>query len=330
MRHQIHDDPLFDIISNGRRGPCRRDLLSLSQVEQITRTAGRTPEVMVKVLPASGGSMVGACRHLDYIGRHGEVDLLTDDDQALRGADVATDLTVDWDLDLEGSRRRANLGAMQGRPPPKLVHKLVFSMPAGTAPDKVLKATHTFCREEFGLKHRYVAALHTDEPHPHVHVVVKAMSEQGMRLHIRKATLRSWREKFAHQLRAVGVAANATPRFVRGETQPRKTDGIYRATRRGASAHIRERVLAAAAALGRGGGQIDPAKARLEQGREALQRGWGAAIESLEAQGEFNLASRARKFAAGLPPARTEREWVMEGPREQVRVQRGRVEELVR
>ena len=44
-------------------------------------------------------------------------------------------------------------------------------MPAGTAPDKVLTAVQGFCREEFGLKHRYVAALHTDEPHPHVHVM---------------------------------------------------------------------------------------------------------------------------------------------------------------
>ena len=32
-------------------------------------------------------------------------------------------------------------------------------------------------RDEFGLTHRYAMALHTDEPHPHVHVLVKAVSE---------------------------------------------------------------------------------------------------------------------------------------------------------
>jgi hypothetical protein len=30
--------------------------------------------------------------------------------------------------------------------------------------------------------------LHTDEPHPHVHMVVKAVSEHGVRLNIRRAT----------------------------------------------------------------------------------------------------------------------------------------------
>ena len=58
----------------------------------------------------------------------------------------------------------------------------MFSMPPGTPPDKVLAAVKNFAREEFGLKHRYAMVLHTDEPHPHVHMVVKAMSERGVRL----------------------------------------------------------------------------------------------------------------------------------------------------
>ena len=69
---------------------------------------------------------------------------------------------------------------------------------------------------------------------------------------MRKATLRDWREKFAGQLRAVAVAANATPRLVRGETKSRKTHGVYRATRRGASTNKRERVRP----LSRTAGQI--------------------------------------------------------------------------
>jgi hypothetical protein len=40
-------------------------------------------------------------------------------------------------------------------------------------------------------------ALHTEQGHPHVHVVVKAVSEQGARLNIRPATLREWRRDFA-------------------------------------------------------------------------------------------------------------------------------------
>jgi hypothetical protein len=59
-------------------------------------------------------------------------------------------------------------------------------------------------------------------------VVLKAVSEQGKRLYVRKATLREWSEGFARHLRAVGVEANATPRQVRSESAPRKSDGIYR------------------------------------------------------------------------------------------------------
>lgn len=99
----------------------------------------------------------------------------------------------------------------------RLAHKLVFSMPPGTSPEKVLTAVQNLCREEFALKHRYVMALHTDSSHPHVHVVLKAKSEQGKRLNIHKPTLKEWREKFAHHLRAQGVVASATPRAFRNQ-----------------------------------------------------------------------------------------------------------------
>ena len=49
-----------------------------------------------------------------------------------------------------------------------------------------------------------------------MHLVVKAVGEDGRRLNIRKATLRGWRRDFAAQLRAQGIAANATERAVRG------------------------------------------------------------------------------------------------------------------
>ena len=72
-------------------------------------------------------------------------------------------------------------------------------------------------------------------------MVLKAVNEQGQRLHIRKATLREWRLGFAEHLRAVGIAANATPRVVRGLTMPRKSDAIHRAWLRGDSKHMRQR-----------------------------------------------------------------------------------------
>jgi hypothetical protein len=311
MPNRFPEAPLFDLVSHGRRGPGRRDRLSPAQIQQVARTVARTPEVMVKALPAGANSVAAVRQHLAYVGRQGDVELLTDDGQHLQDRDAASDLIEDWDLDL--AECQSGLGGLQGRRAPKLVHKLAFSMPAGTPADKVLAATQGFCREQLALKHRYDLALHTDEPHPHVHVIIKAISEQGERLNIRKATLRQWREEFANQLRRVGVAANATPRFVRGETRPRKSDGIYRAARRGASTHMRERVEAAAVALRRADRVGEPAKLRLRETRRELERGWLATSEALRSQGQNALAEQTRHFVRSLPPARTEREWLVAG-----------------
>jgi hypothetical protein len=311
MPNRIPEGPLFELVSHGRRGPGRRDRLSPTQIQQIARTVARTPEVMVKVLPAGANSVAAVRQHLAYVGRQGDVELLTDDGQRLQDPDAAADLVADWDLDL--AECQSGLGGVNGRRAPKLVHKLVFSMPAGTPADKVLVATREFCREQLALKHRYALALHTDEPHPHVHVIIKPISEQGERLNIRKATLRHWREEFANQLRRVGVAANATPRFVRGETRPRKSDGIYRAARRGASTHMRERVEAAAVALRTADRVGEPAKLRLRETRRELEWGWLATSEALRSQGQNELAELARHFVRSLPPARTKREWLVAG-----------------
>jgi hypothetical protein len=116
---------------------------------------------------------------------------------------------------------------------------LMFSMPPGTPPNKVLAAVENFAREEFGMQHRYVMALHTDEPHPHVHVLVKAMSEQGVRLNIRKATLRMWRSEFARHLRDQGVRANATERLARGRIGRALSTEVYRGNERGSLTRIR-------------------------------------------------------------------------------------------
>ncbi|MGB8692982.1 MAG: relaxase/mobilization nuclease domain-containing protein [Steroidobacteraceae bacterium] len=322
MPNRIPEGPLFELVSHGRRGPGRRDRLSPAQIQQIARTAARTPEVMVKVLPAGANSVAAVRQHLAYVGRQGDVELRTDDGQRLQDRDAAGDLIEDWDLDL--AECQSGLGGLQGRRAPKLVHKLVFSMPAGTSAEKVLLATQGFCREQFALKHRFVLALHTDEPHPHVHVIVKAISEQGERLNIRKATLRQWREEFATQLRRVGVAANATPRFVRGETRPRKSDSIYRAARRGASTHMRERVEAAAAALRAADRLGEPGKLRLRETRRELEQEWLATSEALRSQGQTALAEQTRHFVRTLPPARTERESLTAGLIEQARRQRPR------
>jgi hypothetical protein len=306
----------LDIGSYARYGPGRHDRLSPAQIEVIARTVHRAPEVMVKVLNRGGQNLGAVARHLNYLTRKGELEIETDEGERLKGQEAEAELLDDWDLDLDEERRTADLKARGTCNPPKLVQKLIFSMPAGTPPEKVLAAVKNLAREEFALKHRYAMVLHTDEPHPHVHLVVKAMGTDGNRLNIRKATLREWRRQFARHLRAEGIAANATPRQVRGQIKPPKADGIHRAALRGASTHYRERAEAVARELTAGHVKTEPGKNRLLETRRAVVRGWNEVADNLVMQGHVELALAVRRFVARMPPPRTENEQIAERLRE--------------
>jgi len=300
--------PLLDIVSLGRGGaPEAGGRLTTEQVEQIRRTVQRTPEVMVKVLGRNSNDLKAAARHFDYIGRKGELELETDDGDRLQGR-VGESLLEDWDLDIDDARRQGDLKATAGRKPPKLVHKLMFSMPAGTPPAKVLAAVRIFARDEFALQHRYAFVLHTDEPHPHVHVVLKAVSEQGVRLNIRKATLRHWRSEFARNLRLLGVSANATERAVRGESRVNKIDAVFRAEQRGTSTFVRNRMELTAVELVRGNLRRESGNQVLQQTMKDVVAGWRALDEILSGEGQRELAADVRRFIEAMSVPRTDKE----------------------
>jgi hypothetical protein len=181
------------------------------------------------------------------------------------------------------------------RPPAKLTHHIVLSMPVETPPERLLAAAKGFARDEFALQHRYAMALHTDQDHPHVHLVVRAMGNNGRRLRIDKQRLRDWRTQFAEQLRAQGIEANATPAWVRGRLSKGPRDGLYRAAMRGAvrgtweksrRGPINEQVLSpkAAATL------------------EAVQEAWRDLRYRLIAEGEHGLADEVVWFRRSIGP----------------------------
>ena len=288
MASRTPNAPWFDFVSYGRLGHSERTVLTAAQVEYIRRTVGRSPEVMIKVLPRGATTVRAVASHIDYVGREGELAIETDEGQTLQENGVGERLAADWALDMESEARALESRAQQRNA--RLVHKLVFSMPPGTSPDSVLRATRAFCREEFALKHRYAMALHTDEPHPHVHVFVKAVSESGRRLDIRKSTLRAWRESFAEQLRELGVPAHASSRQARGVSAPRLSDGRYRSLQRGASTVV-HRTLA------------EPNPAAVMERRERIRGlvvGWTAAGDQLNQQGHHQLAQDVLQFARQL------------------------------
>ena len=208
---------------------------------------------------------------------------------------------------------------------PKQVHNIVFSMPAGTPPEKLLAATQKFAREKFALQNRYAMVLHTDQGHPHVHLVVKVQSEEGKRLYIRKATLREWREDFAAILRELGVAANATPAALRGKPKDRKKDGIYRALKRGQSTFMRRKVERVAAELQHGRLAPESGKATLLATRERVVEEWSATATLLRAQGQESLARGAEAYVRRMPAVATEKEILAKGLLAQVAAQRSRV-----
>lgn len=318
MKKRIIDlrdaEPLLDIVSYGRGG----QPLSAAQVAEIRRVVHRAPEVVVKV---SGGArtLAGVARHVRYIGRKGELEMETDVGQSVRGRDLGEALIRDWDLDVEAFERHSQRQIRPGRKPPKLVHNVIFSMPPGTPPDRLLRAVRRFALEEFALVHRYALVLHTDEPHPHVHLVIKAMSEQGQRLNIRKATLRDWRRKFAQRLREQGLEATATERAVRGVGRKAQRDGIYRADLRGQSTHVARHVAEAMGHPATDDRAPGSGKDQLLRTRSEIVQGWNGVRHALRLQGEHEIASSVARFVNNLPDVRTEREAIIDLVRQRMR-----------
>ena len=194
--------------------------------DQLARTLRRTPEVMVKITnKASGAQGMGAVRrHLRYISRNGQVELEDQNGDRISGPEAVRDLARNWQLGgwgiPEASHRRE-------------VFNVLLSMLPGTNRRAVRDAARDFAAIEFGDGRAYVFAAHDDEAHPHVHLSVQVRGPDGRRLNPRRQDLWQWRERFAEQLRAHGVEANATPRRTRGVKQRYPKQGVAHMLARG-------------------------------------------------------------------------------------------------
>jgi len=276
-----------------------------AQIDQISRTVRHTPEVMVKV--TGGGTRRGAvAAHFAYLSRQGTLEIETDEGERIGRLEEHKRLLDDWHLELTAGQYRRPTDGGPARRATKLVHNIVLSMPAPTPPDKVLAAARQFAGQKFA-QHRYAMVLHTHQQHPHVHLVLKAENEFGRRLHIDKQLLRDWREDFARLMREQGIAANATPRAIRGVNKTKRREGIFKAQLYGKSTVMRERMIGVATELYLSGTVEGPVPQRLET-RKSLESAWMKAAEVLDAQGELILAGDVRYFAMHLPPVLTDRQ----------------------
>lgn len=75
---------------------------------------------------------------------------------------------------------------------------------------------------------RYVLALHTDTPRPHVHLTVQAERLDRTRFNPRPVQLNRFRERFARELRERGAPAEATPRRARGHGVARSSMALVK------------------------------------------------------------------------------------------------------
>ena len=176
--------------------------------ERLHALVDKHPQVNVKI---TGGnkSLGGFVAHVNYINHNGQEELENENGEIFQGKLTADELQEMWGGDLSTSETGKNKSREN--------FHIVFSMPADTDRAKFSIAARETVHELFADNHRFLMAEHHNTDHPHLHVVVKAVGEDGQRLNPKKADLRRWRETFAANLRAHGIKAEATSRQIRGK-----------------------------------------------------------------------------------------------------------------
>src|SRR6266404_3738412 len=171
---------------------------------EVRLAAKRAPQVIVKV--TGGGRGMAVIRaHMNYIDREGD-GLIDQDGERHEGREARHEIARQW--------------AREGTPIPERSDRreafnIMWSMPAGTDAKKLLEAVQALAARQFAV-YKYVMALHTHQANPHVHLLVRAESDIGVRLNPRKADLHEWRMEFAAELRRRGIAAAASRQAARG------------------------------------------------------------------------------------------------------------------
>lgn len=278
----------------------------------IRRLVAKSPEVMVKVSGGARGAK-GVREHLNYITRNGELVAETPAGDVAGRGEVADVARAWWEnRDAAQDTRRRNS---------KETVNLVLSMPKGTDRDKLMAAARLFANRTFAGNHDYLLVEHRDTDHPHVHLTVRALGHNLVRLNPRKADLQAWREGLALELRAQGVAAEATPRRSRGVVAKGRRQVIRHLEQahnvngklvpaRGSKVQ-REKVadlvreVTSQVAAGE-----NPYAKQAKWRQRLVRQAWADLASQVEAEGGEGvaLAQQIRTFVQAMPPIATERD----------------------
>lgn len=165
----------------------------------------KNTEVVVKITSGSKNSQA-LSKHLDYISRDGNVELITNDFDRYAGEDEI----------LEVKRIFKNEGSpiplyKEGAKEKRHTINMVFSMKehSTTPKEKLQQAVITTLKRMYP-NNFFVVAFHNDTDNPHCHVCLKVADKNGKRINPKKADLANLRAEFAKALNELGVEAKAT------------------------------------------------------------------------------------------------------------------------
>ncbi|RSV14874.1 hypothetical protein CA235_10130 [Sphingomonas sp. ABOLF] len=266
-------------------------------IATMERTARRVPEVMVRITGRQhGGGHVLA--NFSYISRldHGpdkELGLRTSEGDVIHDGREMQKLAQEWqEWEMGDDVRRKGATSLS----------MILSMPSGTDPVRVEAAALDFAREEFANR-SWVASLHVDRDHPHVHLTIARRDHDGRRFHPNRDDLFRYRQRFAEKLRDHGIEANATPAKARG-IDPRHEPIAARKVREKGGVPRLDKSRAERADRYQKGGRTDPVDRVLSDQRATVRAAYEQSIAELSASPSMvnqMVAKSLQRFVDGLP-----------------------------
>jgi hypothetical protein len=266
-------------------------------VMTMERTARRVPEVMVRVTGRQhgGGHVLANFSYISRLG-HGaekELGLYTSDGDVVRDGRDMQILAQDWhEWEMDGDARRKGATSIS----------MILSMPTGTDPERLKDAALDFAREEFANR-AWVASLHVDREHPHVHLTFARRDHDGRRFHPDRDDLFRYRQRFAEKLRNRGIEANATPAKARGIDPKHEPIAARKMRDRGLAPRL-DKTRAGRAQQYRDRGVSDPVEAILASRQAAVRLAYTTSIAELSSSpslADKAIAKSLERFIAAMP-----------------------------
>lgn len=278
-------------------GGSSQGAVSRRAVATMERTARRVPEVMVRITGRQhgGGHVLANFSYISRLG-HGsdkELGLHTSDEEIIRDGREMQKLAQEWqEWEMGDAARRKGATSLS----------MILSMPSGINPAKVEAAALDFARAEFANR-SWVASLHVDRDHPHVHLTIARRDHDGRRFHPDRDDLFRYRQRFAEKLREHGIEANATPAKARGIDPTHEHIAARKARENGGMPRLdksrNERAQRYQAA-----GDRDPVVAFLSEQRATVRAAYERSVAELSASPSMvdqMVAKSLQRFVDGLP-----------------------------